>query len=409
LFQLSLVPVQISFTKSFSIGLISIGILLSARSTAIFAWQTAPGRLPVSPASKDPSVVFPPYISGYVLLPDETQHKAAGIEVRLFVCEGDCPVGQVGSGSAGAIWSGMSVMTEDDGHFSFTESHLASVSAGGFTRLYLNIALEGYTELTQEVHASTPGKNGYLHSNGNALMLNRGPSDGLNLSHREPLPLTRVEALREELVKQYNELAVREYEQGLRDMLKDKTESAAGHFKKATQSAPTFYDAWMQLGAIQKEGKHLDDAAKSYSQAAEVNPNAGEPLIGLAAVSLDQAVVLEAAAQAGAAQAKYLDAATQLKQAVAKAPWSSDAYYYLGSAFYKLNQFVEAESSLKTALEKTDPRQDARLMLVNLFLKQKRYAEALAQLDAYVAAAPDGAQKASAIQLQATLRKALQP
>jgi hypothetical protein len=121
----------------------------------------------------------------------------------------------------------------------------------GFSRLYLNISLEGYAELTQEVHASGQGKNGYLHSNGNVLMLNRGPSDGLDLSHREPLPLTRVEGLRQELVKQYNELSVREYEQGLRDMLSKKTESAAGHFKKATQAALTFYDAWMELGTMQ--------------------------------------------------------------------------------------------------------------------------------------------------------------
>jgi tetratricopeptide (TPR) repeat protein len=402
-------PGQFPFNKTIGAALIGIGLVLSAQQNAIAVQQAPPSRLPVSPPTASNSVVFPPYINGYVLLPDETQQKAAGIEVRLFACEGNCPVGQVGSGSAGAIWSGMSVVTENDGRFFFTESHLALLSASGFSRLYLNIALEGYTELTQEVHASSPGKNGYLHSSGNVLMLNRGPSDGLDLTHRDPLPLTRVETLRQELVKQYNELAVREYEQGLRDVLKQKAESATGHFKKATQAAPAFYDAWMELGTIQKEGKHLEDAAKSYEDAAKVNPNAGEPLIGLAAVSLDQAGQLEAAAQAGAASAKYLEAANQLKQAVAKAPWSSDAYYYLGSAFYKLNQFAEAESALQTALEKTEPRQDARLMLVNLFLKQKRYSEALAQLNAYLAAAPDGPQKASAVQLQATLRKALQP
>lgn len=395
------------FTKTFAVALIGISVLLSADRTANSAIQTAPSRLP--PPPPEPKSIFPPYISGYVLLPDETQHKATGIEVRLLVCEGECPVGQVGSGTAGAIPSGTSVVTEDDGRFFFNESNLVLLSGGTFSRLYLNIALEGYAELTQEVNASGLGKNGYLHSAGNVLMLNRGPSDGLDLTHREPLPLTRVEALRQELVKQYNELGVREYEQGLRDMLQHKTESSAGHFKKATQAAPTFYDAWMQLGAAQKDSKHLDDAVKSYGRAAEVNPNAGEPLIGLAAVSLDQAVILEASAQGGAASAKYSEAVIQLKQAVVKAPWSSDAYYYLGSAFYKLNQFVEAESALKTALEKTDPRQDARLMLVNLLLKQKRYPEALAQLDAYVAAAPDSPQKASAMQLQATIRKALQP
>ncbi len=86
-------------------------------------------------------------------------------------------------------------------------------------------------------------------------MLNRGPSDGIDLTYREPLPLTKVEALRAELVKEYNELAVREYEQGLRDMLNHKTENAIGHLQKAGKAAPNFFDAWEQLGLLQKEAK----------------------------------------------------------------------------------------------------------------------------------------------------------
>jgi tetratricopeptide (TPR) repeat protein len=364
----------------------------------------AQGRQP--PPPPPPAMVIPPFISGYVLVPDEAQFKAEGIEVRLMFCVGECPTGHVGSGTAFAIPAGTSVYTDTGGRFFFNETSLGLLDRRTFTRLYLNIVLEGYAELTEEVHPNASSD--YLHSAGNVLMLNRGPSDGLDLTHREPMPLTRVEAMREELVRQYNELSVREYEQGLRDELNRKTENAISHFRKSTEAAPAFYDAWMQLGTAQKEATHLDGAILAYRRAAAINPNAGEPLIGIAEVLLDQAGDSHNAGNLDAERARYLEVVAQLQQAVLKAPWSSDAYYYLGSAFYKLNQFSGAESALRTSLDKTTPRQDARLMLVNLYLKQKRYPEALNQLDEYLKAVPKGPQRTAAEQIQATLRKALQ-
>jgi len=371
--------------------------------SAVFAEQVKGAPPPTPP----PPTVLPSYISGWVFLPDEAQHKAEGIEVRVMICVGECPSGKVGSGGAFAVEAGTSVFTEADGRFNFNESNLGLIAPNSFSKLYLNVVLDGYAELMEEVHCNSA--NDYLHSAGNVLMLNRGPSDGINLTRREPMPLTRVEALREELVKQYNELSVREYEQGLRDMLNHKDDSAIGHFKKAAQAAPAFYDAWIELGSVQKEAKHLDEAAQTYRRAAAVSPNSGEPLIGLGAVLLDQAGALQAAGDEAAASAKYSDAAGQLQQAIGKAPWSSDAYYYLGSALYKLNHLPEAEGALKTALDKINPTQDARLMLVNLFIKQKRYQEALDQLDGYLAAVSDSPQRPAAEQMQASIRKALQP
>ncbi len=109
--------------------------------------------------------------------------------------------------------------------------------------------------------------------------------------------------------------------------------------------------------------------------------------VGLGSVLLDEAGAIESGGNAADASVKYLNAVQQLKSAIAKEPWSSDANYYLGSALYKLNLLSDAESALQTAVAHTNPRQDARLMLVNIYRKQKRYREALDQLDAY----PDAA------------------
>ncbi len=83
------------------------------------------------------------FISGYVMLPDEGQFKATGIEVRLMY----------GSGMSGAfgIPTGASVLTEDEGRFYFIGTPLeiaAQTAVQSGLSLFLNIRLDGYTEIS---------------------------------------------------------------------------------------------------------------------------------------------------------------------------------------------------------------------------------------------------------------------
>jgi len=105
----------------------------------------------------------------------------------------------------------------------------------------------------------------------------------------------------------------------------------------------------------------------------------------------------------------YEEAAQILQRAVAHTPWSSEAWYFLGSALFKLNRLEEAEPALREALAQKDPRHDAHLMLVNVLMKQRRYTEAIDHLSAYLKAVPDSPQRQAVEQLQTQMQNALKP
>jgi len=318
---------------------------------------------------------------GYVLFPDQSQRKASGIEVQL-----------VRGGTGQFVFS---VKTEEQGRFSFPQSlqvEWGNQLPGAPDTLYLYINIDGYSPVLQVAKLGA-----------NIVGLTQGPSEPNILpTEYDAPPLTRLEALRKELVAQYSELAVREYEAGLRESVKNKAESAISHYAKAVRYAPEFYDAFLQLGFAHKELKHADEAEKAFRRSLEIRPNSGQALTALGGILLDKGA-------ANPAAGVYEEAEKILQEAVARTPWSSEALYFLGSAQFKISRLEEAESTLRQALLRDEPRHDARLMLVNVFMKQRRYAEALEQLTAYLEAVPNSPQGSAVQQLRTQIQSALKP
>ena len=315
------------------------------------------------------------------MFPDQNQGKASGIEVRLV------------RGFA-ERWV-YAVKTDRGGLFSFPESmslELKSQIPGASDTIYFYINIEGYAPVMQIAKIGV-----------NVIALVRGPSDNNVLpTEYDAPPLTRLEALREELAAMYSELAVREYEAGLRDSVKGKEATAVGHYLKAIKTAPLFFDAWLQLGMSYRELKNDTEAERAFRKSVEIRPSSAPALTALGGVLLARATT-------NPAPGLYEEAVEFLKQAVARAPWSAEAQYYLGSALFKLNRFEESEAALKEALAQTNPWQEARLMLVNVLMKQRRYQDALDQLTEYLKAVPDSPQRESIEQMRIQIQKALNP
>ena len=87
------------------------------------------------------------------------------------------------------------------------------------------------------------------------------------------------------------------------------------------------------------------------------------------------------------------------------APESARAFYYLGSALYKLDHLEYAETSLEWSLGRDEVIPDARLMLVNIYMKQRRYREAADQLIAYLEEFPDSPQRKDVEKMLDDIRK----
>lgn len=201
----------------------------------------------------------------------------------------------------------------------------------------------------------------------------------------------------------YSELAVKEYEAGLRDSLKQKHDSAIAHYGKAVKAAPGFFDVFLQLGFAHRELNNGSEAEKACRRAVEIRPNSGEALTALGGALLDRA------GSAPAPNPVDEESVGILQRAVARTPWSSLALYFLGSALFKQNRFDEAETALRESLIQDKPNHEARLMLVNIFMKQRRYQEALDQLSEYLTAVPDSPQRPSVERMRTQIQDALKP
>jgi len=193
-----------------------------------------------------------PPMRGYVLFPDKVQRKAAGIEVRL-----------VRGYPERFLYS---VRTEISGLFAFPEyltSLLDKQIPNAPDTIYFYINLEGYEPVM------------FIAKSGmNVIMLHAGPSDPNMLpTEYDAPPLTRLEAMRKELVDLYSEPAVGEYEAGLRDSLKHKEGNAVDHYRRAVRYAPTFFDAFLQLGFSYKELKQSAEAENAFRKTIEIRPD----------------------------------------------------------------------------------------------------------------------------------------
>src|SRR5262245_43615687 len=157
-------------------------------------------------------------LTGYVLLPDENQTKARGIEVRIV------------SQTKVTLCT---FTTEENGRFQrivLRNQNMVSVygcaSFPANLNVFFYVKLDGYAEVFQP----------WTRDGGNVISLLRGPSDGLDETHRETQPLTPTESLRKELVAQYGELAVRYYEAALSEKLKHNTEKAINNLNQAVKA-----------------------------------------------------------------------------------------------------------------------------------------------------------------------------
>ena len=322
-------------------------------------------------------------LRGQVVLPENAVEGRSGIEIRL-----ERPIRFLVA----------TVYTDSDGRFFFH-----NLPRSGVYHLYIN--LEGYG-LVRERVALSSGASQYSSL---TIMLN--PSNytdegevrtGRYATSGVPIP---KDADPEGF--EISEGAAEEFDRGLDELASGDTNRAIRHLENAIRMAPTFYEAFLELGAIQHDAGRFDDAKNSFERLRELYPDSTEALVGIAGVNLELAGQMEQSFTPERARALYDATAVLMEEATIMDPESARAFYYLGSALYKLDRMVDAEASLMGAVDHDEPMPDARLMLVNILLKQQRYREALVQLNGFLAEAPDSPQREAVEQLRATILEAI--
>ncbi|HYE75741.1 MAG TPA: tetratricopeptide repeat protein, partial [Blastocatellia bacterium] len=215
----------------------------------------------------------------------------------------------------------------------------------------------------------------------------------INLVRSQNLPVTITLRRKEEFIRRSSgpllvsasELqqpvppaARKEYEQGVKQVIKGNVQNAIDYLQHAVELYPDYIAAHNDLGAQYLKLKRLDRAVEHFRAALKVNPKYFNSLFNLALVLMEQK--------------NYTGAVAQFYQAIAADPSQPVGHLWLGIALMDIGDLATAERELTKALI-TGGGGDfvsAHFYLAQIYLKVKNNADAERSLRAYLQEAPKG-------------------
>jgi len=185
--------------------------------------------------------------------------------------------------------------------------------------------------------------------------------------------------------------AKKEYELGLKLVGKSQITEAAEHFEKAISIYREYLAARNDLGAQYLKLKRLDDAEKSFHIVLARDPQNFNAKFNLGLVRIERR--------------DYLDAISQLNQAIAIDSTRPVARLWIGFALLESGDLAAAERELTKALVMGEAEcVSAHYHLARIYLKRGESAEASHALEAYLAEAPKGEYAQEARQLERQIK-----
>ena len=168
-----------------------------------------------------------------------------------------------------------------------------------------------------------------------------------------------------------------EYEKGLGSLAKNDFAGGLGHFTKAAQVFPEYYEAYYHVGVIETNLGRFDEATEAFQ------------------TSIDLSGGRYAQADFGLGYLLYREgrpeeAVTMVRRGLEKDGSSPQAYFILGLALLRLNRLDEAESSAREALLRNPNFAEAFLLLSDVAGRRHEYLTQLQGLDTYLKLEPKG-------------------
>lgn len=197
-------------------------------------------------------------------------------------------------------------------------------------------------------------------------------TDGQSLNFA--VPSERVAALQASAIRTLSEVvsatkksqratAERFYMQGLGLLSRDDCERALPYFKRATDSDPTYAEAWAQMGFCSGMlGRH-EDALKASKQAIRLRPDSAESYVNIGS--------------AYAYLGQYKDSADAYKQALRLDPDNADVHFALGITYNKMGRADDEVQSYKQAIRLKPDYAGAYERLGLAYMKMNRNTDAV--------------------------------
>ncbi len=232
-----------------------------------------------------------------------------------------------------------------------------------------------------EIRASLPG----FRSDSISLVNHRyldNPDLGTIILHR----LANVEGLTTSATSAMAPKDARKaYEKGLEAVRKGKPDDAQKDFEKAVEEYPKYSSAWFELGRVYELRDHVEDARKAYSQALAADSKYINPYERLYLLAVKEG--------------KWQEVADDTDRIMRLNPYDfPNAYYFNAAANLQLNKLDAAEKSARQAvdLDKSHRNPRSAYVLALVLAQKHNFTESAQYLNAYLMAAPDAPDAATA-------------
>ncbi len=183
------------------------------------------------------------------------------------------------------------------------------------------------------------------------------------------------------------------FEKGVQAEKNGKLADAHKYFENAVKLYPNSANTWFQFGLVLQKENQPDAARKAYTQATTIDTRFLPPYLSLASIAYQEGNWSQVLDLTG--HILNLDPLNRVavnNYILDLDPVNyADAYFYNAMANYKLNKIEDAEKSALKA-EHLDLRThfpQLHLLLAEIFARKENYAIAIAQIQTYLALAPN--------------------
>ena len=181
------------------------------------------------------------------------------------------------------------------------------------------------------------------------------------------------------------------FRQGLQRQAKKDAAGSLPFFQRAIAEYAGYFEAYDRIGVADLDLWRVADAEQAFRKAIDLSGGQyAHPLIALGAILDDHET--------------FAEAEQVLRKGLNLDPHSWRAQYYLGEALFGLNRVAEAEQIVCEALRSKADFPQAYLLLADIHQRTQDYPSLLADLNAYLALAPDGSSSAKAKSLRESVR-----
>jgi tetratricopeptide (TPR) repeat protein len=170
-----------------------------------------------------------------------------------------------------------------------------------------------------------------------------------------------------------------EFVKGLKSLEKRDLSASLGHFTKATQTFPDYYEAYYHAGIVETSMGKLEEASQAFQKAIDLSGGRyawGEFGIGYVLY----------------AEGKAEEAVSAIRRGLELDENSPDGYFILGMALLRLDRLDEAEKSAREALLRNPNFARAYILLADTYGRKRDYRAQVQGLDAYLKLEPNGAE-----------------